>query len=95
VRICGGSCEAAKPLELLVDPDQSAAARPTVGKPGESYQIGFVDVTDTPYPEITAASQRMAEVKYLLAERESVDLMQLLQETWGAVPAGPLGGGGR
>ena len=62
--------------------DQSAAARPTVGKPGENYQIGFVDVTDTPYPEITSYSRRLAEVMYPLAERESVDLLQLLQATW-------------
>ena len=63
-------------------PDQSAAARPTVGKPGENYQIGFVDVTDTPYPEITAYSRGLADVMYPLAERQSVDLLQLLQNTW-------------
>lgn len=63
-------------------PDQSAAARPTVGKPGENYQIGFVDVTDTPYPEITAYSRGLADVMYPLAERQSVDLLQLLQKTW-------------
>ncbi len=63
-------------------PDQSAAARPTVGKPGENYQIGFVDVTDTPYPEITAYSRGLADVMYPLAEKQSVDLLQLLQDTW-------------
>ena len=36
--------------------DQSAA-----GRPGENNQIGFVDVTDTPYPEITSASRELAE----------------------------------
>ncbi len=65
-------------------PDQSAAARPTVGKPGENYQIGFVDVTDTPYPEITAYSRRLADVMYSLADRESVDFMRLLETTWSA-----------
>jgi hypothetical protein len=63
-------------------PDQSAAARPTVGKPGENYQIGFVDVTDTPYPEITAYSRGLADVMYPLAEKQSADLLQLLQKTW-------------
>jgi hypothetical protein len=63
-------------------PDQSAAARPTVGKPGENYQIGFVDVTDTPYPEITAYSRGLAEVMYPLAEQEKVDLLHLLETTW-------------
>ena len=70
-------------------PDQSAAARPTVGKPGENYQIGFVDVTDTPYPEITSYSRRLAEVMYPLAEQEKVDLLHLLETTWRAQP--PLG----
>jgi hypothetical protein len=64
-------------------PDQSAAARPTVGKPGENYQIGFVDVTDTPYPEITKASRELADVMYSLAERESTELLPLLQDVWG------------
>lgn len=63
-------------------PDQSAAARPTAGKPGENYQIGFVDVTDTPYPEITAYSRGLAEVMYSLADQDSVDFMKLLETTW-------------
>jgi hypothetical protein len=67
-------------------PDQSAAARPTVGKPGENYQIGFVDVTDTPYPEITSYSRGLADVMYRLADRESVDFMRLLETTWRAQP---------
>jgi hypothetical protein len=62
--------------------DQSAAARPTVGKPGENYQIGFVDVTDTPYPEITTYSRGLADIMYSLADRESVDFMRLLEDTW-------------
>ncbi len=63
-------------------PDQSAAARPTVGKPGENYQIGFVDVTDTPYPEITSYSRGLAEVMYPLAEKDPMDLMLILENTW-------------
>ncbi len=70
-------------------PDQSAAARPTIGKPGENYQIGFVDVTDTPYPEITATSRGLADVMYPLAETESVDLLQLLQDTWSSQRPAP------
>ena len=70
-------------------PDQSAAARPTVGKPGENYQIGFVDVTDTPYPEFTSYSRALADVMYSLADRESVDLLQLLEDTWGTLPQAP------
>jgi len=62
--------------------DQSAAARPTVGKPGENYQIGFVDVTDTVYPEIARSSRQLAEVMYSLAETDSMELLPLLQRTW-------------
>lgn len=67
-------------------PDQSAASRPTIGKPGENYQIGFVDVTDTPYPEFTSYSRGLADVMYPLAESEKVDLMPLLESTWRAQP---------
>jgi hypothetical protein len=63
-------------------PDQSATSRPTVGKPGENYQIGFVDVTDSPYPEFTTYSRGLADVMYPLAETESVNLLQQLQDTW-------------
>jgi hypothetical protein len=31
---------------------------------GENYRIGFVDVTDTPYPEMTDACRRVAEKMY-------------------------------
>ena len=39
---------------------------PTTGRvyDEENYQIGFVDIADTPYPEITAASRRIAETLY-------------------------------
>ena len=56
--------------------------RPTVGKPGENCQISFVDVTDTPYPEITATSRGLADIMYSLADSESVDFLQLLEAAW-------------
>jgi hypothetical protein len=31
---------------------------------GENYQIGFVDVCDTPYPEILAASREVGAAMY-------------------------------
>lgn len=68
-------------------PDQSAASRPTAGKPGENYQIGFVDVTDAPYAEFTAYSRGLADAMYPLAERESADLLQLVEDIWSATPA--------
>lgn len=39
--------------------------QPLVGRwDGEGYQIGFVDVADTPYPEMTAASRALGEAMY-------------------------------
>ena len=31
---------------------------------GEGYQIGFVDVADTPYPELTRAAREVGENMY-------------------------------
>ncbi len=31
---------------------------------GENYQIGFLDIVDTPYPELVAASRQVAETMY-------------------------------
>jgi Beta-galactosidase len=56
--------------------DQSAA-----GRPGENYQIGFVDVTDTIYPEISETSRGVAEIMYSLANKESVDFLRILETT--------------
>jgi hypothetical protein len=64
-------------------PDQSATGKISRGKPAVNGNIGFVDVTDTPYPEITAYSRGLADVMYPLADKESVDVLQLLQDTWG------------
>ncbi len=65
-------------------PDQSAAARPVSpgGSSGENYQIGFVDVTDTPYPEITRASRAMSERMYELGTDKSSTLLESLEKLW-------------
>lgn len=57
--------------------DQSAA-----GRPGENYQIGFVDVTDTPYPEITQASRLLAERMYEIGADNSTCLLESLEALW-------------
>jgi hypothetical protein len=40
--------------------------QPVTGRTGdgENYQVGFVDVTDTPYPELVAASREIGENVY-------------------------------
>lgn len=39
--------------------------QPLLGRgDGEAYQIGFVDVCDRPYPELTRAARRLAQVLY-------------------------------
>ncbi len=38
---------------------------------GERYQIGFVDVADTPYPEMTRASREIGETMYALRAGEN------------------------
>ena len=38
---------------------------------GENYQIGFVDVCDTPYPEMVAASRELAREMYARRSRTS------------------------
>ncbi len=40
-------------------PDQSAA-----GRPGENYQIGFIDITGRAYPEFTGAVRRLSHHLY-------------------------------
>lgn len=72
-------------------PDQSAAARPVSpgGKSGENYQIGFVDVTDTPYPEITEASRALADRMYELGTDDSTTLLEALEDLWGKEESPP------
>lgn len=66
-------------------PDQSAAARPVsaAGAAGENYQIGLVDVTDTPYPEITQASRALSDRIYELGTDDSLTLLEALERLWG------------
>lgn len=56
--------------------DQSAA-----GRPGENYQVGFVDVTDTPYPEITTACRKLADNMYSIGVKND-DLLTVLETLW-------------
>ncbi len=58
-------------------PDQSAA-----GRPGENYQIGFVDVTDTPYSEITEVTRILSEQMYEIAMDPSKPLLEVLESMW-------------
>ncbi|MEN8126592.1 MAG: beta-galactosidase [Planctomycetota bacterium] len=52
----------------------------SVGRPGENYQIGFVDVTNTPYPEFTQGCVGTADVMYRVRAEESVDVLGVLEE---------------
>ncbi len=63
-------------------PDQSAA-----GRPGENYQIGFVDVTDTPYAEITEITRIMSERMYDIAMDPSTPLLEVLESMWSEEPS--------
>ena len=51
--------------------DQSAA-----GRPYENYQIGFVDVTDTPYPMISEMARNIADRMYPLRASASPNLLK-------------------
>jgi hypothetical protein len=55
--------------------DQSAA-----GRPYENYQIGFVDVTDTPYPIITSMARRIADQMYEIRSMQSGNLLNTLEQ---------------
>lgn len=59
--------------------DQSA-----VGRPGENYQFGFVDVTDTPYPSMIDASRRTAERIYPARLSTDASMLNLLKEDFTA-----------
>jgi hypothetical protein len=64
-------------------PDQSAAGRPGEWQHSENNQIGFVDITDSPYPEITGASRVMADQMYRIRAGERGDFLSALQSLWG------------
>ena len=53
------------------------------GRPYENYQIGFVDVTDTPYPLITEESRRVADAMYQ-SRNEGGHFLELLAKIWQA-----------
>ena len=57
--------------------DQSAA-----GRHYGNYQIGFVDVTDTPYDYITEMSRKIADRMYTIRDSESQDLLRVLSAAW-------------
>jgi len=59
-------------------PDQSAA-----GRPGENYQIGFIDITGRAYPEFTAIVQRLSHGLYPLRHQASATVEQALEEILG------------
>lgn len=59
--------------------DQSAA-----GRPGENFQIGFVDVTDKPYPEISTASRTLADRMYGYADEADVDRLAEVEVMFGS-----------
>ena len=50
----------------------------TVGRPNENYQIGLIDITDQPYPEMTEMSRRLAEHMYPARLKPSKDVMQAI-----------------
>ncbi len=56
-------------------PDQSAA-----GRPGENYQIGFIDVTGRGYPEFTATVRQLAHQLYPLRRHPPASVEQALDE---------------
>lgn len=54
--------------------DQSA-----VGRPGENYQIGFVDITDRPYDDIVTSSRVIGERMYELRSDKDAELLGWLE----------------
>jgi hypothetical protein len=54
--------------------DQSSA-----GRPGENYQIGFVDITDTPYPEIVDICRRLSGRLYTFRQSGNGDVNGMLE----------------
>ena len=55
--------------------------QPATGRPYENYQIGFVDVTDTPYPIMTRYARQLAEQMYRIGN-ESPDDLDALERLW-------------
>jgi len=55
------------------------ADQPTVGRPGENYQMGMIDITDTPYPEFTAMTRTIGERMYELRLKDDAVLLDEVQ----------------
>jgi hypothetical protein len=55
--------------------DQSA-----VGRPNENYQIGLIDVTDTPYPAMTAMTRAISERMYQLRQKQNAQLLNEVEK---------------
>lgn len=54
----------------------------TVGRPNENYQIGLIDITDQPYPEMTAMSQAIAREMYELRLNHDGNTMQAVHDVF-------------
>jgi hypothetical protein len=51
----------------------------TVGRPNENYQIGLIDITDQPYPEMIEMSQAIADRMYELRQKQDTQLLNEFQ----------------
>lgn len=54
----------------------------TVGRPNENYQIGLIDITDQPYPEMTEMSRAIAERMYRLRLSDNQGIMQAIHQAF-------------
>lgn len=52
----------------------------TVGRPNENYQIGLIDITDTPYAGFTAMSRAIGERMYPLRLKRDAKLLEEVGE---------------
>jgi len=55
--------------------DQSA-----VGRPNENYQIGLIDVTDTPYTGVTKATRAIGDRMYTLRQQQDTHLLDEVEK---------------
>ena len=53
---------------------------------GENYQIGFVDICDTPYPETIAASREVGDAMYAYRSEQSEQVTDGQDEQAGTKP---------
>ncbi|MFK7789915.1 MAG: beta-galactosidase [Phycisphaeraceae bacterium] len=52
----------------------------SVGRPNENYQIGLIDITDQPYPEMTNMSREIARGMYELRLSNESDTMKAIHQ---------------